>query len=189
MAIRRIRTVEDRVLRKKSKKVEKVDALLLQLLDDMAETMYTAPGIGLAAPQVGVSKRVIVVDVGDGLMKLINPKIVKSEGEVEDTEACLSVPGKVGDVTRFKTVTVKAMQPEGSIVKIEAEGLLARCLQHEIDHLDGILFIDKAKNIREPQRPGEGEEVPISENLQEEEAPVSPSGAVSQDPAISELRL
>lgn len=157
MAIRQIRILGDEVLRKKAKKVDNITPLLLQLLDDMAETMYEEPGIGLAAPQVGISKRVIVVDVGDGLHKLINPKIVHSEGSEVGSEGCLSVPGKIGDVERFTSIIVKAMDPTGKIVKIEAEGLFARCLQHEMDHLDGILYIDKATNVREPT-PGEDDE-------------------------------
>lgn len=157
MAIRKIRLIGDPVLRRKAKKVERVDSLILQLLDDMAETMYQAPGIGLAAPQVGVSKRVIVADVGEGLYKLINPKIVHSEGSEIDTEACLSIPNKIGDVERATKIIVKAMGVNGRYFKFEAEGLLARCLQHEIDHLDGILYIDKATNIRKLKPPTEEE--------------------------------
>ncbi len=157
MAIRKIRLIGDPVLRRKAKKVERIDSLILQLLDDMAETMYQAPGIGLAAPQVGVSKRVIVADVGEGLYKLINPKIVLSEGSEIDTEACLSIPDKIGDVERATKIIVKAMGVDGRYFKFEAEGLLARCLQHEIDHLDGILYIDKATNIRKPEPPPEEE--------------------------------
>lgn len=151
MALREVIHIGNPVLRKKAKKVEKITPLILQLIEDMAETMYDEPGIGLAAPQVGVSKRVIVVDVGDGLFKLINPKITSAEGTEIDTEGCLSVPGKIGEVERYAKIGIKAMDPEGKIVRLEAEGLFARCLQHEIDHLDGILFVDKAENIREPQ--------------------------------------
>lgn len=158
MALRNIVLIGEPVLRKKARKVDRVTPLLEQLMEDMAETMYAAPGIGLAAPQVGVSKRIIVVDVGEengGLHKLINPKVIFSEGSEIDTEACLSVPGKVGDVERAAKVVVKAMTPEGKYIKIEAEGLFARCLQHEIDHLEGILYVDKAEDIREPEYPEE----------------------------------
>ena len=147
--IREIKVFEDPVLRRKCKKVEHIDAYILRLLDDMAETMYAAPGIGLAAPQVGINKRVIVVDVGEGLYKLINPKIVQKEGLEVTTEGCLSVPGMVGDVERHSKITVKAQMPDGKYIKIEAEGIFAICLQHEIDHLDGTLFTDKAVNIRD----------------------------------------
>lgn len=176
MAIREIVLIGNPVLRKKAKKVEKITPLELQLMDDMAETMYAAPGIGLAAPQIGVSKRIIVVDVGDGLHKLINPKITHKEGTEVTTEGCLSIPGLVGDVERAARVIVKAMNQEGRIVKIDAEGILATCLQHEIDHLDGILYVDKATNIREPEPSSTPEEQEDSkeeidrENAGEEEA-------------------
>lgn len=166
MPIRTIRTVGDPILRRKAAKIKQVDPLILQLLDDMAQTMYAEPGIGLAAPQVGVSKRAIVVDVGEGLIKLINPRITDSEGSDVDTEGCLSIPGKVGDVERATKIMVKAMNTEGKYYKFEAEGLLARCIQHEIDHLDGILFIDKATNIREPKP----EIVEAPEVVEEQEA-------------------
>ena len=150
MALRRITLIGEPVLRKKAKKVKKLSPLIKQLIEDMVETMYDAPGVGLAAPQVGISKRIIVVDVGDGtLYKLINPKIIHSEGSEVGIEACLSVPGKVGDVERYTGIVVKAMTPDEKFIKIEAEDFLARCLQHEIDHLDGILYVDKAENVRE----------------------------------------
>lgn len=168
MAIREIRIIGDPVLRKKSKKVQKVDSLLLQLINDMAETMYAAPGIGLAAPQVGINKRVVVVDIGGGLLKLINPKVVESSEEIEiDVEGCLSVPGRVGDVERPIEVTIKSMNEEGKYSRFRAEGLLARCLQHEIDHLDGVLYVDKADNLREPEYEGEGEEGSIVKDMDE----------------------
>ena len=102
--------------------------------------------MGLAAPQIGISKRIIVVDVGDGLHKLVNPKIVSSEGSEVDVEGCLSVPGLIGDVERFVKITVKATTPEGKSIKIDAENFFARCLQHEIDHLDGILAISRCSD-------------------------------------------
>jgi peptide deformylase len=149
MAIRDLCYFEDKTLRKKSKNVERMDAMVVRLMEDMAETMYASNGIGLAAPQVGVSKRVIVVDAGEGLIKVANPKIVKSEGLVEGTEGCLSLPMMFGEVDRAQKVIVKGLDEKGEPFKVEAEGMLARVFQHEIDHLDGILFIDKARNIRE----------------------------------------
>ena len=152
MALMKIRIEGDPVLRKKSKKIERMDPMILQLMEDMAQTMYAAPGIGLAAPQVGINQRVIVVDVGEesGLLKMANPKVVESEGMCMMVEGCLSVPGLLGDVERPERVVVKAMGPDGKYFRTEAEGMLARCLQHEIDHLNGILYIDKAVSIWEP---------------------------------------
>ena len=117
----------------------------------MIETMYDANGVGLAAPQVGVLKRVIVIDIGDGPFALINPTIIDSWGEETDIEGCLSCPGFLGEVTRYAGVIVKGLDQQGQEITIEGEGLLARALQHEIDHLDGILFIDKAQNIRKEE--------------------------------------
>jgi peptide deformylase len=144
MALRNITNYKtDDILRKKSKYVDKIDKRTLQLLNDMVETMYKENGVGLAAPQVGILKRVIVVDIGNGLIKLINPEIVAKEGEKQDIEGCLSIPGIVGKVKRPYKVKVKALNEIGEEVEIEAKGLLARAFCHEIDHLDGILFIDK----------------------------------------------
>lgn len=157
MAIRKICRVGDPVLRQKAEPVVKVSQKIKDLLADMAATMYAAPGVGLAAPQIGVNQRVIVVDVGDGLLELVNPVIVKQSGRVTATEGCLSVPGLVGDVTRAYEVVVRALDKKGRQVEITATDLLARALQHEIDHLDGILFIDKAENIREAAEEKEGE--------------------------------
>jgi len=158
LAILKIRSIGDPVLRQKAEPVVKVSQKIKDLLADMAETMYAAPGIGLAAPQVGVNKRVIVVDIGEGLLELVNPVIVKQSGSATATEGCLSVPGMVGDVTRAYQVVVRALDKKGRQVEITATDLLARALQHEIDHLDGILFIDKAENIREATEEDEGEE-------------------------------
>jgi peptide deformylase len=144
MAIRRIRIDSDPVLRKKAKKVQAVDVLVLQLLDDMLETMYLAKGVGLAAPQVGISKRIIVCDAGEGPVKLINPRIMRSEGNELMFEGCLSLPNLCGEVERAAKVLVKGLNPKGEVCKLEAEGMMARVLQHEIDHLDGKLFIDIA---------------------------------------------
>ena len=144
MALRNIVQYKtDDILRKKAKYVEKIDDKLLTLLDDMAETMYEANGVGLAGPQVGVLKRVVVVDIGTGLFKLINPVIEKTEGEEEDTEGCLSFPQIYGKVKRPQKVKVKALNEKGENITLEATDLLARAFCHEIDHLDGVLFIDK----------------------------------------------
>jgi peptide deformylase len=154
--VRPILTDEHPTLRKVAKRVERDelrDPIFVQLIDDMFETMYHAPGIGLAAPQVDVSKRLVVVDVpeenGDrGPLVLINPQIVESEGEIDSVEGCLSVPGMIGDVTRFERVVCVALDRRGRKITLEGTGLFGRCLQHEIDHLDGILYTDKARNIR-----------------------------------------
>jgi peptide deformylase len=144
MALRNITKYKiDDILRKKSRCVEKIEERILQLLDDMVETMYKEDGVGLAAPQVGILKRVIVIDIGEGLIKLINPEIVEQQGEQQDEEGCLSVPGIVGEVTRPYKVKVKGINELGEEIEIEATGLLARAFCHEIDHLEGILFIDK----------------------------------------------
>ncbi len=152
MAQRQIREVGDDLLRKKSREVEVVDDKIRQLLDDMYDTLKASnDGIGLAAPQVGVLKRVIIIDLGeegDGKVhKLINPVITKRKGEQVCREGCLSVPGLVGDVVRPKEVTVEALDENGKKVVIKAKDLFAICLSHEIDHLDGVLFIDKATEI------------------------------------------
>jgi peptide deformylase len=131
------------ILRKRSKHVPKIDNKILMILDDMAETMYRADGVGLAAPQVGILKRLVVIDIGDGLIKLINPEIVEIEGEQQDIEGCLSVPGVTGEVIRPNRVKVRALNENGINVELEGIGLLSRAFCHEIDHLDGILFIDK----------------------------------------------
>ncbi|HAE41477.1 MAG TPA: peptide deformylase [Clostridiales bacterium] len=143
MAIRKLRIDGDEILRKKSKKIEKVDDRLLTLLDDMVETMYENDGIGLAAVQVGVLKRAIVMDVGEGPVKILNPRIIEDEGEQIFTEGCLSVPSVNGDVIRPEKVKMEYMTIEGNTEIMEADGLKAVCLCHEIDHLDGVLFIDK----------------------------------------------
>lgn len=143
MALRKIKIYEDEILRKRSKIVEKFDQRLHQLLDDMKDTMYEANGIGLAAPQVGVLKRAVVIDIGEGAIELVNPQIEYSEGSVVDVEGCLSVPNVWGEVERPQKVVVNAQDRFGNEFRLEAEGLLARAVCHEIDHLDGILFVDK----------------------------------------------
>ncbi|MDT3698228.1 MAG: peptide deformylase [Thermincola sp.] len=147
MGVYRIVEVGDPVLREKARRVPNITPNVLKLLDNMAETMYDAQGVGLAAPQVGVSKRIVVIDVGDGLIELINPEIIHREGTEMDAEGCLSIPGVRGEVKRAAKVTVKALDRTGITITLEGEGLLARAFQHELDHLDGILFIDKAERL------------------------------------------
>ncbi|EGD47716.1 peptide deformylase [Ruminiclostridium papyrosolvens DSM 2782] len=144
MALRNIRTVEDEVLRKKCRPVEEVNDKIRDLLKDMADTMYdTGNGAGLAAPQVGILKRAIVIDMGDGLINLVNPEIIEQKGSQEVIEGCLSIPGKWGKVIRPYEVRVKALNEKGEEVVIKGKKEMAKCLCHEIDHLDGILFTDK----------------------------------------------
>ncbi len=153
MAVLNIRTYPDEVLRKQANTVEAVDDDICRLMDDMTETMYAAPGIGLAAPQVGVSLRVIVLDVsaseeGRKLLQLANPEIVQADGDVQIEEGCLSLPGLLTNVKRAEQVTVRALDREGNPLTIEADGLLAIALQHEIDHLKGALIIDSASSLK-----------------------------------------
>lgn len=144
MAIRKIVEMgQDDILRKHARKVERFDKRLGMLLDDMVDTMYEADGVGLAAPQVGVLKRCVVIDVGDGLIELVNPEILDAEGEIVDVEGCLSVPGRRATVARPEKVRVHAQDRKGDHIELEGEGLLARCLCHEIDHLDGVLYVDR----------------------------------------------
>lgn len=150
MALRNIITVGDPILRKVSRKVEKFDDRLGQLLDDMAETMYKAPGVGLAAVQVGILRRVVTIDVGDGLMELVNPEIIEREGEQESVEGCLSVPGESGVVIRPETVKVQAQNRHGEWMVFKAHGYKATCVCHELDHLEGVLYTDKM--IRRPTK-------------------------------------
>jgi len=159
MALRPIRILGEPVLRRKAKDVERVDSYVIQLLNDMADTMYCNKGIGLAANQIGVLKKAVVIDIGEGLIKLINPKIIRSEGKETCTEACLSVPNTVGEVERALEVTVKAIDEKGKAFEITGQGLLARVFQHEIDHLYGRLYIDTAQNIRESTPEDSEEEV------------------------------
>lgn len=137
----------DPVLRRVSHPVKEVNDNIRKLMENMAETMYNAKGVGLAAPQVGINKRVIVVDIGEGLYKLVNPEIVSSSGIQDGPEGCLSVPNVIGNVKRSEHIKVKALDENGNIVTIEASGFLARAFQHEIDHLNGIIFTDKATAI------------------------------------------
>jgi peptide deformylase len=149
MGIRIIVKDPDPVLREHAKPVTKFNSNLHKLLDDMAATMYDAPGVGLAAPQIGILKRVIVMDVGDehGLIEMVNPEVVTSDGEQEGPEGCLSIPGLRGDVVRPLHVKVKGQDRNGNEISIEGSELLARCICHEIDHLNGVLFTDLALKV------------------------------------------
>lgn len=142
MAIRKLRFEGDPILRKTSKEVKEVTPKVRELIDDMLETMYEANGVGLAAPQVGILKRIVVIDVGEGPLVMINPQIVKTEGSQTGDEGCLSVPGKAGQVTRPNEVTVRFMDEDGEYYELEGTELLARAICHECEHLDGKLYID-----------------------------------------------
>ncbi|MEC4684412.1 MAG: peptide deformylase [Nitrospirota bacterium] len=153
MSVLEIKKYPDPVLKKKALFVENIDGALQELIDDMIDTMYDAPGIGLAAPQVGESRRIIVVHINlkeeaHPLIVLVNPEIVQVDGKVVSEEGCLSVPGYVSNIERAGMVLVKGFDREGRPVEVEAEGLLSRALQHEIDHLDGILFVDRMSPIK-----------------------------------------
>ena len=145
MAIRNLRLEKDEILKKKSREVENIDEKIQILIDDMLETMYKFNGVGLSAVQVGILKRVIVIDIDDGTGPkiLINPKIVKAKGEHEVEEGCLSFPNQYAKLIRPKEVTVEALDRNGKKITIKAKELLAQALCHEIDHLDGIVFVDK----------------------------------------------
>lgn len=143
MALRKIVKIGDSKLRKICKPVEKFDRRLKILLEDMADTMYDANGVGLAAPQVGILRRAVVIDVGDGLVELVNPVIVESDGQQSGPEGCLSIPGRSGVVTRPSRVKVQAQDADGNAIEMEAEELFARAVCHELDHLDGVLYVDK----------------------------------------------
>lgn len=151
MALLEIVKAGDPVLKQVAEPIEKVDSKLRRLMDNMAETMYKADGVGLAAPQIGQSIRMVVIDVGDenGLLAMVNPVITYKEGSAIDSEGCLSVPNVFGDVERAEKVTVEFLNRWGKKKRLTASGLLARCIQHELDHLEGVLFIDVAKSIRQ----------------------------------------
>ncbi len=139
----------DAILREKAKEITVITGNVIKLLDNLRDTLADADnGVGLAAPQIGISKQVIVIDTGEEYLELINPVIISGEGSEVDTEGCLSVPGLIGDVARYKKVQVNGLDREGQPVSYTREGFLARVLQHEIDHLEGTLFIDKAENLR-----------------------------------------
>ena len=145
MALRNIRILGDEILKKQAKEVTEMTPKIEELIDDMFETMYDANGCGLAAPQVGIRKRLVVIDCGDQPLVLINPEILETSGEQTGQEGCLSVPGKVGIVTRPNYAKVKALDENMDEIIVEGTELLARCLCHEIDHLNGIMYVDKAE--------------------------------------------
>lgn len=145
MAIRNLRYDTDEILKKRSKEIEVIDDKIKELAEDMMETMHKYDGVGLAAPQVGILKRIVVIDIGDGLLELINPEIIETSGEQIGEEGCLSVIGESGIVRRPNIVKVRAYNRKGQLFEIEGEELLARAFCHEIDHLDGILYVDKVE--------------------------------------------
>nr|WP_320145635.1 peptide deformylase [uncultured Anaeromusa sp.] len=148
MATLEIRRAGDPVLKKQCQAVEKITGKIKKLLDDMTETMNEADGVGLAAPQVGVELRIVVIDVGEGLIELINPVILEKEGCRKGLEGCLSVPGVFGEVERYEKVVVEGLNRSGRKIRVTGSGLLAIALQHEIDHLDGVLFVEKAVSLQ-----------------------------------------
>lgn len=145
MALRNIRKYGDDILRKKCREVEQIDKRTLTLIKDMFETMYDADGVGLAGPQVGILKRLFVIDIGEGPLVFINPEILETSGKQIDEEGCLSLPGEMEEVMRPNYVKARAINEKGEEFEIEAEGLLARAILHEYDHLNGTLFIDRVK--------------------------------------------
>lgn len=158
MALRNIREDGDSVLRKQCKEIKDMTPRLMTLIDDMYDTMYEANGVGLAAPQVGILKRLVVIDIGEGNpITLINPVIINKSGEQTGDEGCLSIPGKVATVTRPNYVLCHAMNENMEKIEIEAEGLLARAICHELDHLDGVLYKDLAEGGLRDVKYGEGE--------------------------------
>ena len=165
MGIRNIVQIGDEKLRRKAKPVQKFDLRLRLLLKDLADTMYRAEGVGLAAPQVGILRRVAVVDVGEGegLVELVNPEITATEGEECAAEGCLSVPGRSGLVARPRKVTIRAQNQQGEPIEVTGEGFLARALCHELDHLDGVLYVDKMEREIFPEDEEDGGETPNEE--------------------------
>jgi peptide deformylase len=163
MAIRRILTAEEPILRERTKRVGSFDASLHRLLDDLLETMRDAPGVGLAANQVGVPLQVAVIEIEDRITELVNPQIVRSSGEQLDWEGCLSIPGFVAEVTRAEKVTVKARDRHGKEFRVKGEELFARALQHEIDHLNGILYVDYLDSLADLVRVSEAPDEVIEE--------------------------
>lgn len=145
MAIRSIRMLDDETLRKKSKEVKEIKENIITILEDMADTMYEANGVGLAAPQIGILRRLVVIDIGEGLVELINPVILETDEEQRGDEGCLSFPGQIGTVTRPNYCKVEALNREGEKIIVEGRELMARALCHELDHLDGKLYVDLAE--------------------------------------------
>lgn len=159
MAIRPILTADQPILRERTKRVSSFDPSLHRLLDDMLETMRDAPGVGLAANQVGVPLQVAIIEVDNRITELVNPRIVRTGGEQLDWEGCLSIPGYVAETGRFAKVTVKARDRHGREFRVKGEELFARALQHEIDHLNGVLYIDHLESLEELVRVSEHDEV------------------------------
>jgi peptide deformylase len=155
MTIRRILTAEEPILRERTKKVSSFDRSLHRLLDDMLVTMRDAPGVGLAANQIGVPLQVAIIEIEDRITELVNPQVVKSSGEQLDWEGCLSIPGYVAEVQRAAKVTVKARDRHGKEFRVKGEELMARALQHEIDHLNGLLYVDYLESLDELVRVSE----------------------------------
>ena len=160
MALRLIRVYGDDILTKKCREVKEMTPRLKELIDDMLETMYDAEGVGLAAPQVGVLRRIVVIDVGEGPIVLVNPRIIEQDGEQEGMEGCLSVPGKIGQVTRPNHVIVEGLDADMNPVRVEGEELLARALCHELDHLEGVVYTSKVEGELYDAVDEEEEEVP-----------------------------
>ena len=157
MGIRKIMTVKEPCLHKVCRPVEKFDGKLHKLLDDMKETLLDANGVGLAAPQVGILRRVVVVDTGEEMLELVNPELLETSGEQEGAEGCLSVPGKYGLVKRPMVAKVRAQDRDGNGFEVEGEELIARCFCHEIDHLDGIVYTEVMERfLTEEELNGEG---------------------------------
>jgi len=150
MALLQIREIGDPVLRSRAKKIDEVTKKTNDLIDNMFDTMYAEEGVGLAAPQVGILKRIAVIDIReDNKVVLINPEIIEEEGKAIMEEGCLSIPGETGDVIRSEWIKVRSLDREGNQIEFEAEGFEARAIQHEMDHLDGVLFVDKVVKIAE----------------------------------------
>ena len=146
MAVRNIRQLGDEILNKKCREIKEVTPRIQELIDDMLETMYEANGVGLAAPQVGVLKRLVVVDIGEGPIVLINPRLMESSGEQTGEDACLSVPGKYGIVTRHMNVKIEAWNEDMERMELEGDDLLARAFCHEIEHLDGHMYVERVED-------------------------------------------
>ena len=164
MAIHKIITSENPILRQKAKKIHHFDSSISRLAAEMFETMHVARGVGLAAPQIALSIRLFVAEFEDRKVAMVNPEIVKAEGELLGTEGCLSIPGYVGDnIRRAEKVVVKGLDVRGKPIRINAEGWFARVLQREIDHLDGVLFLDRLDRPEDLREVPEGEEVEVSE--------------------------
>ena len=176
MALRQIGTLGDPVLEKKCREVKEITPRIRELVDDMLETMYEASGVGLAAPQVGVLRRIVVIDVGEGPIVMINPVILEQDGEQVGAEGCLSVPEKAGQVTRPMHVKAQALDIDMNPFEIEGEELLARAICHELDHLDGIMYVTKVEGdlydvAAEEEEPEDGETPEDEEASESEEAP------------------